>query len=821
MAPARAVADGGEFSASVPVQANAQYAWTISGGKIDSGNGTDRVTWSVDSPAPAQVTLGCTVTNEARTSTVGTVNVPVLAPSNCPTPAATPALLSDLAKRFDSDVFPQMASGPSSCVSCHAADSGRTLQIGATGTDTFYKLRTSGLLGPGGSGTMLNRLVRVDGAAMPQTGDHWSSASVDRLFAVTCALADTDAATRAIPDESFPVELLQPYTGAKSTLYDNTVLSYDQLRGRIRAQFGDDWVRGGEDRFATNVRRFGGGDYLTSFVPNREITSDYLLAMDQLAGDVCGQAVSAGTGPFAAVAVDAPTFDPEPEATTKYQLATWQGTTGAVSGSSYLLWSNGEVHQSVTFPADGDYNFTVVARGQEAGPDLPLMGLNVDGKEQATWSVPQAAYASYSIKVHVADGARLMAVTFLNDYYMAPADRNLYVQSLTIDGPLPGTTGGVAGAEAATRSSIGHVFESLLLRQAQADEIQPLYELLRELEIFTGDRKSAWTGVCEGLLKHPDFLFTRPPTFDAAPTAERAPLLLIKLALDLLDRPPTTAEFAALASGKTINQFIDQWLVSAEFQNAYFRRLRLVLESDGTTEADEPVRLWTYLTMQDRPLRELLTAEYSVDAAFTRMPRGVEHGPSGVLSMPGYLKHKPGLPHYNYAARVLSDFMGYVFEVPPSIVDMRVNATAASTVQPSSVCFNCHQLLTPLAHQRLRWDDDGQYRAKFADGTAIDDSDRGYVAGYPYKGSGLSAFAEQAVRKERFLRRMADSQFELLMGRPIRYDTDERDLYRALWNSANRGEGTFRGLLKTILTSEAYQNPVGSRFGDASGPVTP
>jgi hypothetical protein len=193
-----------------------------------------------------------------------------------------------------------------------------------------------------------------------------------------------------------------------------------------------------------------------------------------------------------------------------------------------------------------------------------------------------------------------------------------------------------------------------------------------------------------------------------------------------------------------------------------------------------------------------------VTPTFDKTTRGPEHGKTGVLTMPGFIKTKAGLPHYNYAARVMTDFMGQLFEVPPDIVAMRVNSTAASTVDPNSRCIACHGILTPLATQRLRWADDGTYRTTDDKGAPIDDSDRNMVPDYPYKGKGMEAFSTQAVKKERFLRQTFQSQFLFFVGRQMRYNQDERTVYLALWRSAFDKKGDLRETMKIVANVPSY-----------------
>ena len=225
-------------------------------------------------------------------------------------------------------------------------------------------------------------------------------------------------------------------------------------------------------------------------------------------------------------------------------------------------------------------------------------------------------------------------------------------------------------------------------------------------------------------------------------------LQLNKIALDLVGRPPTAEEFGQLEAGKSTAAFIDAYLRTQEFETFYFHRIRLSLESHGTEVQDEPIRMWCYAALHDRPFQEILTADYSVDATMSKQSRPAAHGKSGILTTKGFIEGKPGLPHFNYAAQVAEKFLGYVFEVPPDVEKQRETMTALSTVNPTTTCYSCHKLLTPLAHQRLAWTDGGTFRDKDEKGQPIDDTDRGLVASYSFAGKGMEAFATKAVKTE-------------------------------------------------------------------------
>ncbi len=318
----------------------------------------------------------------------------------------------------------------------------------------------------------------------------------------------------------------------------------------------------------------------------------------------------------------------------------------------------------------------------------------------------------------------------------------------------------------------------------------------------------AWTSLCSALLRHPDFVFTRPPSLMTCDRLEvKQRLRLVKLALDLVGRPPNISEVADLASGISLSELTDRYLDSQEFRDFYLHRIRLSLESQGTELQDEPVRLWSYIAFNDRPFQEILTADYSVDSNMQKMNRPIEHGRTGVLTTPGFIQGKPGLPHYNYAAQVSMLFLGFVYEVPPEIVEQREGVTALGTTDPTSVCYSCHKILTPLAFQRLNWSDEGKYRTASDDGLPIDASDQNASEDYPFPGNGMEAFAMQAVKKERFLRAIINTHVHFYFGRPMRFREDERILYKRLWDSAHASDFKIRSLIREIVNSPEYLLP--------------
>lgn len=715
---------------------------------------------------------------------------------------------------FTTNVYPALIEGKSQCTSCHADGSGRRFITTANAEETFYLARSGGYF-KNEPGSLLARVTSTEATArMPQGGTPLPKAVIQAIARTACMVQTYEASGGTAADEQFPPELLTNYTGPAITDYDNTFLNFVQLQSKVKAVFGETWVRNGENLFQKNIGLFGGVDFTSHFVEARVATPDFLLGLDVLAPDVCGAAATAASGPFKGLTLNAPLTDTATQVTQTFEIETLPVMpTDPVVGNSttnpagYFCFTNCSFTTPLTLAGPGDYQIIVRAKAQnDGGGNGPKIGVQLGAVSAATPLLfsNDKAYEDKTLTLTVtAAGATTLTIEYINDYanpaVVAGGDRNVYLDSVKVVGPIGAGTGTTRAT--AAKSNISTLYQRMLYHAPSATELSAAYSLVQDLTAF-GTTTQAWSGVCEALVRHPDFLFTLPPSFDVA--TDKKPLLLVAMSQQMLGRPPTDTEFTQLTKSD-LPAMLDAYLKSADFKTYFFNRMQLRVESQGNAESDEAARLWTWITVNGANFEELFSGDYSVDLNFQKQPRGPEHGKTGVLTMKGYVNNKPGLPHYNYPARVLSGFMGYVFEVPPEVFDKRGTATAASTVDPTSICFNCHQLLTPLATQRLRWADDGTYRTVDDQGAPLDDSDRGMVADYPYKGQGIEAFSTKAVKKEAFVRRMINTQFKLLMGRELRHRDDERVLYKTLWDTTFANGGDMRTVLRTVALSNTFQ----------------
>lgn len=114
------------------------------------------------------------------------------------------------------------------------------------------------------------------------------------------------------------------------------------------------------------------------------------------------------------------------------------------NGGQYL-WANGTISGTFKFPSDGTYELTIKTYGQKLDSVGPAFTVSVADKELKTVEVtadekdpPQTV----KIKAKVKKGKREIVLTYTNDLSNDRGDRNLYVDSITVAGPIDANGGG-------------------------------------------------------------------------------------------------------------------------------------------------------------------------------------------------------------------------------------------------------------------------------------------------------------------------------------------------------------------------------------------
>ncbi|MFO1476471.1 MAG: carbohydrate-binding domain-containing protein [Verrucomicrobiota bacterium] len=105
-------------------------------------------------------------------------------------------------------------------------------------------------------------------------------------------------------------------------------------------------------------------------------------------------------------------------------------TSGGVSGAGWLLWSDGYAAQNIMVPHAGTYLFNVSASGTPALGGWPQLSLKIDGRAMDTVTVPSPQLAWYSLSADLTAGTHELELSYDNDAYAPPEDRNLYLEQV-------------------------------------------------------------------------------------------------------------------------------------------------------------------------------------------------------------------------------------------------------------------------------------------------------------------------------------------------------------------------------------------------------
>ena len=135
--------------------------------------------------------------------------------------------------------------------------------------------------------------------------------------------------------------------------------------------------------------------------------------------------------------------------TTRYESEKLTNTDGTnITGEgdrSFFTNATSTFNHPVTVA--GSYRISILAFGQQAGPEPCKMQLLLDGRPiQGPIDVPATTPTTYEIPIELGLGTRTIGISFLNDYYMPTAtdpkqrDRNLFVRQVEVTGPFGANT---------------------------------------------------------------------------------------------------------------------------------------------------------------------------------------------------------------------------------------------------------------------------------------------------------------------------------------------------------------------------------------------
>ena len=156
-----------------------------------------------------------------------------------------------------------------------------------------------------------------------------------------------------------------------------------------------------------------------------------VLSMSDLLADKYATAAEALVQEVVASPFEGPTRQ-------RHEGETLEGTVGVATQTNWNLYSNGELPLGFVSGIAGRYVLRARVWGDQGGADPARAELRFNRQTIQTFDVPETSANPRVIEVTVdADaGAHTFAVAFINDFFEAPADRNLRVDWMEVEGPV-------------------------------------------------------------------------------------------------------------------------------------------------------------------------------------------------------------------------------------------------------------------------------------------------------------------------------------------------------------------------------------------------
>jgi len=105
-----------------------------------------------------------------------------------------------------------------------------------------------------------------------------------------------------------------------------------------------------------------------------------------------------------------------------------------VSRTDDGVWfaTEGTIAAELDFPEGGRYLFKVLAGGTPLGGIFPQFELAIDGRAIGGRELTTEALSYYFIEAELSAGRHEIALSFINDAYAPPEDRNLFVDRIIV-----------------------------------------------------------------------------------------------------------------------------------------------------------------------------------------------------------------------------------------------------------------------------------------------------------------------------------------------------------------------------------------------------
>jgi hypothetical protein len=320
---------------------------------------------------------------------------------------------------------------------------------------------------------------------------------------------------------------------------------------------------------------------------------------------------------------------------------------------------------------------------------------------------------------------------------------------------------------------------------------------------------------------------------------------------DLVSGPKLQAQVKRMLADpkarRLSTEFFGQWLGFYHFDQ--FKGVDTSRYPEFTDEVksamyDEAVSFFEYVVRQDRPVREMVSANYtflnqplakfygvkkdvrSKDAA--ELVEGADGFQRGGLLRLGAILTTTSAPLRTSPVKrgdwVLRRILGTPVPPPPADAgklpadDKQFGGLSVKerleVHKRNATCANCHLRIDPLGFSLEHYDSTGRWREKYADGKPIDDSgalsDGKQIVGIP----GLLAYLQS--KDDQVRRTLAFKLVGYALGRTVQ-PSDEALIERMVQAG---GSATFSQLAAEIVTSKQFRNRLGREDAAPAGVKT-
>jgi len=519
--------------------------------------------------------------------------------------------------------------------------------------------------------------------------------------------------------------------------------------------------------------------------------------------------------------------------------------TGGASpqGDSLLFVTNARARAQFNLPRAGTYTLEVIAGADQAGPEPAAMKIYVPGQNSFVVNVPQDRNnpGSFTREIPLPAGKSSISVEFTNDYYDeqvtdGPHDRNLFLQSVTLSGPAEAPSGarpaGFAmifptrprdmGDEDYARLVLQPFARRAFRRPVSAEETG---RLLRFVALAREQNDPLETGIrlaMQAILVSPDFLFREldavrspapPGTIQLVPELALASRLSYFLWSSMPDeellalaengqlraqlRPQVERMLKDPRSIALVDRMFSQWL---QFSNVLLAApsTQTYPNADAALRRsmiEETQRFCANLIREDRPVLDLITADYSFVDARLAKHYGLKEIPAegfarvSLADTPrrGILTHGSILTITSNRSRTSPVLRGkWVLEnlldiepppPPPNVASLesaRNGQKPAATLREEleahrsdPACASCHRLMDGIGFSFEHFDGVGSWRDR-DNGRAIDPSGE-LITGESFNSPASLAKILATERREDFLRCVAVKTLTFALGRGLDY----------------------------------------------------